>query len=166
MKSATPGTVSKAGQQVEYRFAVTNTGNVTLSGVTVKDTAFSGTGTLGAITCPESSLAPQASETCTADYTVTQADVDAGTITNTATVSGLPPKTSADPSPTAVTSQPSTAIDRVVLPAVGPTVGTGGVSQNTPGILSDLALIFSGLIGLFLVLGAWVIMLRRRRRFE
>ncbi len=36
-------------------------------------------------------LAPQASTTCTGTYTVTQADIDAGSITNTATASGTPP---------------------------------------------------------------------------
>ena len=70
--------MTAAGQTVTYTFAVTNTGNVTVHGVSVAETAFAGTGTVSAVTCPATTLAPGASTTCTATYTVTQADVDAG----------------------------------------------------------------------------------------
>jgi hypothetical protein len=46
---------------------------------------------LSAITCPDTSLAPGGSETCTATYTTTQTDVTAGSITNTGTATGKPP---------------------------------------------------------------------------
>jgi len=36
-------------------------------------------------------LAPGAWETCTATYTVTQADIDNGSVNDSATVSGVPP---------------------------------------------------------------------------
>ncbi len=103
LKTATPSTVSAAGQTVTYRYQITNTGNTTLTSVGAADTAFSGTGTRGVILCPVTTLAPQATTTCTATYTVTQADVDAGTITNTAVASGR------SPSGPVVTSDPSTA---------------------------------------------------------
>jgi uncharacterized repeat protein (TIGR01451 family) len=103
LKTATPTTVTAAGQTVTYSFAVTNTGNQTLTGVSVAETAFSGAGTPPVADCPVTTLAPQASTTCTGTYTVTQADIDAGSITNTAIASGAPP------TGPAVTSAASTA---------------------------------------------------------
>ena len=64
---------------------MTNTGNVTLDPVSVADPK------VGAVTCPAGALAPVASVTCTASYTLTQADVDAGEVVNTATATGTPP---------------------------------------------------------------------------
>lgn len=103
VKSASPKTVTRAGQTVKYSFVVTNTGNVTLSNVNVTDSDFSGTGTLSDMVCPATSLAAAQIETCSASYTVTQADVDAGSLTNTATAEGTPPGSAAP-----VTSDPST----------------------------------------------------------
>ncbi|MBD0676505.1 hypothetical protein BU198_38870 [Streptomyces sp. CBMA156] len=90
-KSADPGTVSAVGASVKYSFLLTNTGNVELSAPGVTETAFSGTGTPPAVSCPTGPLAPAASVTCTATYTVTQADLDAGSIKNTATGHGTAP---------------------------------------------------------------------------
>lgn len=86
-------------QNITYSFLVTNTGNVTLTDVTVNEGNFSGAGELGDVTCPAEAarLAPGAVITCTATYTVVQADVDAGSITNTATVTGVPPGTTPPP---------------------------------------------------------------------
>lgn len=84
VKSVTPTTVDAAGDTVTYEFLVTNTGNVTLTGLAVSETAFSGTGAIGAIVCPGGALAPGAERTCVVTYAVTQADVDAGVVDNTA----------------------------------------------------------------------------------
>lgn len=113
VKSASPVSVSGVGEEVDYEFRVTNTGTVTVTDVTVAETAFSGDGNqLTAIQCPAgaASLAPTASVTCTATYTVTQDDVDAGSISNTATASANAPGALADP-----VSSPSTAL--VSVPA-------------------------------------------------
>ncbi|AJR18835.1 DUF7507 domain-containing protein [Pimelobacter simplex] len=104
-KSASPATVARAGETVTYSFVVTNTGNVTLHDVAIAEGEFSGTGALSAIRCPETRLAPGERTTCTATYEVTQDDVDAGSITNTATASGTPPGDDAEP----VTSPPDSA---------------------------------------------------------
>ena len=75
------------GDTLTYSFTVTNTGNVTLTGVTVADPTATMSGG------PIASLAPGAvdSTTFTATYVVTSADVAAGQSVNTATVSGTPP---------------------------------------------------------------------------
>ncbi|MEV6122064.1 hypothetical protein AB0M23_16270, partial [Streptomyces sp. NPDC052077] len=83
------------GEEITYSFLVKNTGNVTVKDVTVDEGEFSGSGDLGAMDCPAreaASLAPGEQMTCTASYTVTQADVDAGSITNSATATGVPPR--------------------------------------------------------------------------
>ena len=46
---------------------------------------------VGAVDCPVTTLAPTETTTCTATYTLTQADVDAGVVDNTATVTGTDP---------------------------------------------------------------------------
>ncbi|MBL8791881.1 MAG: DUF11 domain-containing protein [Rhizobiales bacterium] len=72
------GTIGTAdvGDVITYSYAVTNTGNVTLSNVTVGD-VHSGTGG-PPVPAPASvaSLAPSATATFTATYQVTQGDVD------------------------------------------------------------------------------------------
>jgi len=88
MKSADPVTFSGRGQVIRYSFRVTNTGNAELSAVGITDTRLPG---LSPIRCPETSLAPDAAQTCTATYTTTAADVAAGSITNSATVHAEPP---------------------------------------------------------------------------
>ena len=72
---------------ISYTYLVKNTGNVTLTTVSVTD-PMSG---LSTIMCASPTLAPNAQETCTATYTTTQTDVDRGSITNTGTATGTPP---------------------------------------------------------------------------
>ena len=103
VKTADPTTVTAAGDTVDYSFVVTNTGNVTVTGITVTDTFTAPAGPELTVTCPDTTLAPAASTTCTASYTVTQADVDAGSIVNSAVADGL------DPNEAPVASEPSTA---------------------------------------------------------
>jgi uncharacterized repeat protein (TIGR01451 family) len=131
IKSVTPTTVDHAGQQVEYQFLVHNTGNVTLTDVAIDETDFSGTGTLGTISCPQTTLGPDDQTACTADYTITPEDLPAGAVNNTATAAATAPDDAT------VTSAPSTA----TLPITNTfTDGDLTVStpQNTP-ITSDLA---------------------------
>jgi hypothetical protein len=73
----TPGPLI-VGQVVNYSYLVTNTGNVTISGVNVTETAFNGTGTPvpNPTTTGSTTLAPGGTVTFIASYTVTQADID------------------------------------------------------------------------------------------
>jgi uncharacterized repeat protein (TIGR01451 family) len=92
-KSSSTTSIAAAGQVVPYSFLVTNTGNVTLTTVSVTDalSAPSAQSGLSSIVCPATTLAPAASMTCTASYQVTQADLDNGSVTDTATAQGTPP---------------------------------------------------------------------------
>jgi uncharacterized repeat protein (TIGR01451 family) len=83
VKTASPQTYSASGDVIGYSFAVTNTGNVTLSNVSVTDPLPG----LSAIDCspegnPIADMVPAELVTCTASYTITQADVDAGFVAN------------------------------------------------------------------------------------
>ncbi|MBK1442831.1 DUF11 domain-containing protein, partial [Parapedobacter sp. ISTM3] len=80
-----------AGDVITYTFEVTNTGNMTLSGVSVTD----GLAGLSALTYswPGAGgvLLPGQSATATATYAVTQDDIDAGEVSNQAVATGVIP---------------------------------------------------------------------------
>jgi uncharacterized repeat protein (TIGR01451 family) len=104
-------TAVKVGDKISYSYKVTNVGNVTLAKVSVSDPA------IGSVSCPTPAapgLAPGASVTCTADnqHTVSQADVDAGKIVDTATAGCQDTKGNACP-----TSDPSSATVTAVDPS-------------------------------------------------
>ncbi len=73
------------GQTVTFRLTVTNSGNQTLRAVEATDPMLPG------LTCRAATLAPAATLVCDAPYTVTQADIDRGSLTNTATATGVTP---------------------------------------------------------------------------
>ncbi len=97
-----------------YSFVATNTGNVTLSGVAITD-QLDGLWALDCNPATAATLAPTDTLTCTATYAATQADVDAGTILNLATVTGTPPTGAAvsDEDGATVTIGAAPAIDLV-----------------------------------------------------
>ncbi|UOQ90418.1 DUF11 domain-containing protein [Agromyces endophyticus] len=83
------GTVTTEGDRVTYTFVVTNTGPLTLDGVTVTD-GLPGLSVIDFGDWPGAAgvLAPGQSVTATATYDARQTDVDAGKIVNTATATG------------------------------------------------------------------------------
>jgi len=127
VKSATPTTAAKASQVIDYSFLVTNTGNVTVGKVAVTDTQSAPAGALtSGPTCPQATLAPGASETCTGTYAVTTADLANGSVKDSAVAMGTSPggTTVTSPSVTAkvgvnVPPAPQSQIVHVVVPVTG-----------------------------------------------
>ena len=78
--NSAPGPIVKVGSPVNWTYAVTNTGNVKLTGVTVTDDQGV------TVTCPKTTLNPGDSMTCTAGGTAR-----AGQYTNIGKVIGTPP---------------------------------------------------------------------------
>ncbi|MBN6191439.1 DUF11 domain-containing protein [Aneurinibacillus sp. BA2021] len=120
--------VTDAGDTIAYTFTVTNTGNVPLADVAVDDPK------VGAVTCDATTLAPGAVASCTAaTYTITQADVDNGSVDNSATATGTPP---GEP---AITSDPdttSTPTDQTASLVLDKTAGTP-VDVNADGLTDE-----------------------------
>jgi LPXTG-site transpeptidase (sortase) family protein len=78
-----------AGDTIDYSYVLTNIGGVALyPPYAVSDTA---NGNAVTVTCPSTpaSLAPGANVTCTATYPTTDADVTAGSVTNSATATAM-----------------------------------------------------------------------------
>ena len=122
-KTAAPSSGVKAGDTVKYTVVVTNSGNVTVSSITLSDAK------MPATSAPEAfSLAPAGTKTITYDYTVKQSDVDAGKIENTATATGKDPKNaevkaSDNAEVTTVTAAPALTVEKSASPASGVEVG-------------------------------------------
>ncbi|WP_416443777.1 Ig-like domain-containing protein [Leeuwenhoekiella sp. A16] len=79
---------AQVGETISYSFSVTNTGDVSISGVTIEDTLIG----IGALAITPATLLPGETGTATASYTITQTDIDQGQITNTALASGTDPQ--------------------------------------------------------------------------
>ncbi len=142
LKTATPATFSAVGNIISYSFKVTNTGNVTLAGpVTVTDDK-------ATVTCPAGGLAPLAFTTCTASYTITQADLDTGHVTNTAQAHANGTNSNVDDETVTAVQGPGLTILKTASPttysAVGNVIGysfkvtnTGNVTLIAPFTVDD-----------------------------
>ena len=75
-------------EAITYSITVTNDGNLTITDITVTDEL---TGNTGDKAWTIASLAPEASQTFTASYTVTSDDILAGEVLNVATAKGTSP---------------------------------------------------------------------------
>ena len=88
LKTASPTTYDTLNQVISYSYKVTNSGNVTIDQpITIDDDIATDE------VCPAvpADLAPGDSITCAASHTITQNDLDAGSVTNTADATGIDP---------------------------------------------------------------------------
>jgi len=155
--SANPTTATSLGTVVTYTYVLTNAGNVTLSPpFTVTDNMATG------ITCasPTSTLAPNGgTKTCTGSRTISQTDLDNGSVINTATASakfGLQTVTSSQQTATVITfegarlglkktgSPPFTPIAGQLITYTYRLRNTGNVALTSPYAVSDDVLAADG----------------------
>lgn len=130
VKTADVASFDEAGDVITYTFTVTNTGLVTLSDVVIDDPLPG----LSELTCEPGVLAPGGQLTCTATYRVTQADLDASGVDNTATATGT------GPAGDQVTDTDSVKVPGQPREGEIPSAGAGNVAA-----LGVLALLLMGL---------------------
>lgn len=78
-------TAEVVGDQIIYNFTITNTGNVTINNVSITDTMLSA----DVLVVNPSTLIPGQSVNLQIPYTLTLADINIGSVTNTAIVNGV-----------------------------------------------------------------------------
>lgn len=124
MDIVAPDGQANVGDQIQYTFRITNTGNVTLTNVSITDPLVTVSGN------PIASLEPGETDdsTITGTLTLTQAMIDAGSVDNTAEVSGTTPENtqvtddddvtvSITPDPEITLTKTGTLHDDVVAPS-------------------------------------------------
>ena len=124
-KSAAQQTYDAVGDVISYSYLVTNTGNVRLAGpVTVADDK-------ATVSCPavstvgnhDSFLDPGEAVTCTASYTVTQADLNSGSVTNVAKASADGIDSNEDKATVTAVQQKTLSLDKSASPGTYDSVG-------------------------------------------
>jgi len=148
--SATPNPATTLGTVINYIYTITNTGSLSLTApFTITDDTFP---TLVDCSGATSPLAPGASTTCTYAHTVTQTNLDNGSIVNTATVTanaGANLVTSTPVYAAVITYTPprltlEKSVDPVVATSIGQTItytyalhNTGGTVLSAPFDVND-----------------------------
>jgi len=150
VKSVTVPDTPSAGQSVAYSFLITNGGGVPWT-LSLADPLPG----LSAIDCPVNPLPANRTTTCTASYTITDADVQAGTVSNSANVTGRD-DTRADATGASVTTSDS-AVAFTPASAVPPAETQKAVPTLSAAALAALAALVA--------LGACVISRRHPRGF-
>jgi uncharacterized repeat protein (TIGR01451 family) len=118
-QSAAPTSYNATGNTITFTYVVKNTGTRTLANVGVTDSLDA------SVSCPDATLAPGASETCSGVYTLTQADVAAGSVTSTASAHAT------DPQRNAITSSSTLTVDATGLRITTTSLPGGSVYSRT-----------------------------------
>ncbi len=150
VKSTTTTDFDSVGDTISYSYLVTNTGNVSLDGpVTITDDRATATcpnvNTVGNL---DAALDPGEAVTCTATYTITQADLNAGSVTNIATASADGTTSNQDTVTVTGTQSPALTLDKSADPTTYDQVGdiitytylvtnTGNVTIQGPFSITD-----------------------------
>ena len=120
-----PTSFSAVGDTIDFTFAVTNDGNITLGGPINIDDDQIGNG----LECSAADLAPGETISCDFTWTAEQADLNAGSVTNVATATGGAGITS-PPQEATVTAVQTTALSIVKTIDTPPATFTLGVVLN------------------------------------
>jgi len=125
---------AKAGTIVDYTFKVTNTGTASVKDVALTDTRLTAAERSTLASCATDTLDPGKTTSCTARHALTQAEVDAGSLTNEATVTGTKgngpvsaPVSASDSFTTTLTSTPAFTVTGGLQ---GPVTGTDGLNAG------------------------------------
>ena len=123
-----------AGDTITYSFTVENTGAVSLSNIEITDPMVTVQGTLASLAVGASD-----SSTFSATYTITQADIDAGDVSNTATVTADSPSGTDDVTDTSSatgTGDSATVTPLTRAPAITVTKSVAHTDSDSDGAVS------------------------------
>ena len=166
VKTATldAGSPVMAGDSIRYRFEVTNVGVVTLHGVDLVDALAGLSNIVLAWPSQAGVLAPGATLVGTASYTLTQDDVDAGQVLNTATTHGTTPQgapvADEDTVTVLIPAAPAVTLDKTAATApgvwqTGNTVRYGFTITNTGNVTLYHVSVNDPMPGLTQLVYAW-----------
>ena len=132
LTNADDAVVDTAGEIIEYTITVDNTGNVDLTNVVLTDTFAGGATLVSGDTNTNGILETTETWVYSADYTVTQADLNAGApLVNVATVDTDQTALQQDDATTTVAQSPSLTIVKSLTNADDAVVDTAGESSST-----------------------------------
>jgi CshA-type fibril repeat protein len=150
--------VANVGDLITYTYTVKNTGNVKITNLSLTENGFTGTGTAPTPTFVSADAASEEGElkvnetaTYTGTYTLTQADINAGKVNNSAIANGTSPagtavKDSSDTNNPGAPNQTSAGNDSTltIIPTpAAPIANTDNVSSVTTGTTATLPNILS-----------------------
>ncbi len=125
------GTANAAGEVIDYTISVQNTGNQTLTGVTVADPFISNLTLVANAASADGELDVGETWSYTASHVVTQAEIDAGTpIVNVATADSNQTGPDTDDASVTVEQTPAIAVDKAIATITG---GNGNTSADAAG---------------------------------